>query len=254
MRINSLGMIVICFLVITGCSQQSEPQPKKSSPVASYIFLGTINKDKPNALVYNVRVDKTYHQRGTFDDQTGREIELTGDDIPASGQYVFHTEPYHFGKRVAAVLVNTEKPRAYTEKNVNELKQTFRRQQLVKRVKGAELIVIGKVEATKKWEGRLGADSEHNPDFMWAKIAVNEVLHGRVEGGTHEFLFASSDDVHWFRAPKPGVGKSGLFLLSRGAEGPGMNIGKTWTLLHPDDFLKGDDIQIIRLIIKEGGA
>lgn len=249
-------LLGVCVTALAGCAieEQPEPPPPRDAP---FVFLGTVAKEHSSgagAPARAVRVDRVYFQGGTFDDQTGALVIVSGEDVPSRGQHLFHVEPTQFGALVRANLVAAEPPREYTEDDVDRLKRAKRRQRLLSRVKGAELIFTGAVASTREWSGGGRAESEHDPLFTRATATVTESVLGQPDGIRQEFVFAASDDVQWYRSPKPRPGVDAMFLLRRGIEGGDPALAKVWTLLHEDDLLTGHDMQIVREIVSEGGA
>jgi hypothetical protein len=49
---------------------------------------------------------------------------------------------------------------------------------------------------------------------MEAVVKPDKILKGEVRGDSVRFVFAQSDDVHWYRAPKFKPEDKGVFLLS----------------------------------------
>lgn len=259
MRSLKITVLCVCLIILTSyaCGPISD---SISIPInakeASLVFLGTVVKpvDGGTKDARAVRVDRVYFQRGMFDDPTGSEVIVVGKDLPASGLYVFHVEPSQFGARIQAELKYAEPRKSYTEDEVKQLRHAKRKLELLKRVKGADLIFVGLVESTRPRQGKELSESEHDPVFTWATAKVGESLLGQVDGTNVEFLFAASKDVHWWRSPKPQKGANVMFLLRKGAEEIDKSLAGTWTLLHKDDLLKGEDINIVREIVSEGGA
>lgn len=259
MRSFMITVLGVWLIILTsyGCVQKppSITIPNNAKE-ASLVFLGTVAKpvDGGTKETRAVRVDHIYFQRGTFDDQTGSEVIVSGKDLPASGQYVFHVEPSQFGARIQAELKFAEPRKAYTEEEVKQLRHAKRKLELLQQVKGAGLIFVGSVASTRQWQGKERTESEHDPQMTWATVTVKESLLGRIEGDQQAFLFAASDDVHWYRSPKPQKGVEAMFLLRKGAEGIDPSLAGTWILLRDGDLLKGEDIDIVRDLVRQGGV
>jgi len=242
--------MIVCGLAVTLASCKTTGSAGQTAPPgASFVFLGTVTEERPGGTEIPgrvVHVDRVYFQRGAFDDQTGSEVIVSGEKVPSSGQHVFHVDPYQFGRRIAASLVLAEPGREFTEGDVKKLERTKRKEELQERVDGAELIFVGSVASTRAWGRGDVAESEHDPQFTLATVTVREILRGRIESGRVEFLFAASDDVHWYRSPKPRQGLEALFLLRRGFKGAVAGVAEQWTLLHENDLLEKDDVEIVR--------
>ncbi|MGA2779346.1 MAG: hypothetical protein ABSF94_17460 [Steroidobacteraceae bacterium] len=81
------------------------------------------------------------------------------------------------------------------------------------RVAAADLIVEAEVVDSRPLERPFPPRSEHDPAWSIARVTVTAVLKGRKPKAEIEVLFASSDDIVWFRSPKLRDGASGILLL-----------------------------------------
>ena len=86
---------------------------------------------------------------------------------------------------------------------------------LVRRISEAELIVVGEVVGGAPIERRGPLPSEHDPEWWIARVAVRSVVKGATRKRTLEVLFAHSEDIAWYKAPKLHEGTSGILLLRR---------------------------------------
>ena len=102
-------------------------------------------------------------------------------------------------------------------KQMDEAEERSEQAALRKRVGEAEAVVVGKVAETRPFgDIELPPGSEHDPRWRLAVVFVERAEKGDVkEGERLTFAYAASDDVMWFRAPKPEVGQQAVFLLHR---------------------------------------
>jgi hypothetical protein len=87
---------------------------------------------------------------------------------------------------------------------------------LAARIKDAQTIVFGKVVAIRPPKKRML--TEHDPEWSEADIDVVETLKG-TSSGKMTILFPASQDVMWYRVPKPKISQSGIWLLKSGLSG-----------------------------------
>ncbi len=102
-------------------------------------------------------------------------------------------------------------------KQMDETEQRDELAALRKRVGEAEAVVVGKIAETQPFgDEELPPGSEHDPLWRLAVVVVERAEKGDVKDGERlTFAYAASDDVMWFRAPKPETGQQGVFLLHR---------------------------------------
>jgi hypothetical protein len=82
-----------------------------------------------------------------------------------------------------------------------------------RRADSAVLVIIGKVNAIHPFEGHPKFLSEHDPGWKTAEIGVQTVLKGVHKAKTIQILFASSEDIRWFKSPKLHEEEHKVFLL-----------------------------------------
>jgi hypothetical protein len=87
------------------------------------------------------------------------------------------------------------------------------------RAETADLIVQGRVVGLEPSDSAAAAakeepevTSEHDPQWWYADIAVDDVLKGKA-GNTVRVAFPGSTDVAWYGWPRPTAGQTGVFLL-----------------------------------------
>jgi hypothetical protein len=117
------------------------------------------------------------------------------------------------------------------------------------RAEEASAVVVGRVVGVRQLEtaARAGPggeerQSEHDPRWAVAEVAVDESVKGR-KSGTIEVLFASSEDVMWYRAPKLVVGQKATMLLQKGA--PEVEDKRAEAVLDELDVQPADTAEIL---------
>ncbi len=86
---------------------------------------------------------------------------------------------------------------------------------LRERLRLADVVVAGKVVATRQLQTNAGSLSEHSPVWSEATIDPTSFEKGDAQAGEVRIVYAASRDIKWYRAPKPSVGEEGVWLLRR---------------------------------------
>ncbi len=211
---------------------------------------------------YEVRIDHVLLQRGTFSDLTGRSMTVVAPPagLEAGLSYQLWLEPFRFGKSVVATLVAAEpidlaRVRAgspgLAEKQTT-LARTFADRGLAVRLQAADVVVAGRIESIRPLDRWQAPESEHQPELFEATVIVDQALKGSTAGSRLRFVFATSLDVHWFRAPRVAAGDNGLFLLHRVDDASadlGVETGEL-TLFHRDDRRATTKLHRVREILR----
>jgi hypothetical protein len=205
-----------------------------------------------------VVVNEIIFQKGTFENQTGRQVEVVGapSTVKEKAQYVFYTDPVRFGDRVVVNVIDVSaagappagQPAAAMKQQVAEAAE---RRAIQERATLAELVLSGVVTDIRPLESAVARDTEHAPDFRVARLKPERALKGKPPGEV-EFVFANSKDVQWFQAPKFRNGDRGIFFLQRPSQDAArMGVSSTrYTVLHPLDFRPARDLQAVEAALK----
>lgn len=227
------------------------PVPTRSSAelaalieASDYIFEGTIQK-LPGSTVEQVpasgdvavlRVDDVIDSAPSFPDFLGREItvRLTAGQQAAVGQKrVFFTRSWLFAKSLAVDEVGVEGGTSGNKTPSGELRGLVRKIRAAaaenavrRRLQAAEVVVSGTVVRTAPLPKAWSIASEHDPSWTAGFVRVDRWLKGKQESRELRFLFAASEDVHWYRVPKTAANQRAVFVMQRanrsgwsGAEG-----------------------------------
>jgi len=263
MTVRHLGLAVSLLLLPGLPAHGQAPDNRASAP---YVFLGTVTAPpsagtSPDAGRLVV-VDEILLQRGTFENQTGRQVEVLGvpPRLQAKAQYVFYTEPVRFGQRIVVRLVDVGESTgvAAASQGANAKQQVadaFVRREIGERAALAELVISGTVSSVRQLARTATRDTEHDPDFRVALVKVERVLKGKPAGGEVEFVFAASRDVQWFQAPKFRIGDRGVLFLQRPArEATELGVSQQLlTLLHPSDYRPQAQLPVVEAALKAVG-
>src|SRR5215213_3610670 len=103
------------------------------------------------------------------------------------------------------------------EKQMGDARRKDELAALRRRVREADAVVVGEVADTKPVARKdQPPTSEHDPLWHTAVVVVESGEKGDVkEGQRVDVAYAASDDVMWFRAPKPKQGDRAIFLMHR---------------------------------------
>jgi hypothetical protein len=126
---------------------------------------------------------------------------------------VFFTNCVSLGDQVLAREVGYRKASHESVREITESVRIVAQRPLAERVARADLICTGRVVSVKPLERPSTPRSEHDPDWSIARVNVGSVLKGPRSGKTIEVLFASSEDMVWYKSPKLHEGDSGVFIL-----------------------------------------
>lgn len=260
--------VLAVSLLVSAVGRLHGQGPDRAS--APFVFLGTVAGAPPAGTTPAgagapgasrlVVVDEIYLQKGTFESQTGKQVEVL--DAPArlqdKGRYVFYTEPVRFGDRVVVRVVDVADQTApATASQAAAAKQNaamqFQRREITERAALAELVVSGTVTSVRQLERTAPQrDTEHDPDLRVARVKVERALKGKPPGGEIEVVFAASRDVQWFKAPKFQIGdRSILFLQRPGREVAALGVSQQrFTVLHPSDARPPSDLEAVEAALK----
>lgn len=102
------------------------------------------------------------------------------------------------------------------EKDIKQERTKMEEESLSADIKRADVVVVGRVLSLKRLPVTTTKETEHDPEWTEAEIAVDEGLKGNPKRGeTVKVTFAASKDVMWYRSPKLVRGRSAVFLLDR---------------------------------------
>jgi len=197
---------------------------------AEYVFVGKVVKrgaatmplvpaDPTTAVV---EVDTVLHSPPAMRFIQGKSVTVVTKDAtsPKTGLLViFLAKGWLYGESIAMIEVAHESfldvSRAELSEHLMKENAAIGDDALLERLRLADVVVAGKVVATRELPMNLAAASEHSP--VWSEATVDPLSFekGDAPGGEVRFLFAASRDVKWHRSPKPAVGEQGVWLLHR---------------------------------------
>lgn len=144
-------------------------------------------------------------------------VTKSASDPPIDEGVLWEADGWLYGRSIAVVershrLISVA-PGQLVEQLVNE-HEVAAREALRERVRLADVVVSGKVVATRELPVHKGSLSEHSP--LWAEATLEPVVEkGQVPEGPLHVYYAASQDIRWVRSPKPAVGEQGVWFLHR---------------------------------------
>lgn len=227
-----------------------------------FIFVGTVIRQGatdthvmvgPEQAVM-VRVDDILQSTDVLSRLTGGEVVVASEHAGAmTGTHLLFTNGVVYGDRVVVQEVGHRDPSAETIRDVRGLLKAARERPLLERIAGADLIITGKVIASKPAEKRSIRRSEHDPDWWIARVQVQSVLKGGKTDKEIDVLFAHSMDIAWYKSPKLEEGLSGIFILRHvNANESPPEVGRAiYQAVDPLDFLPIEKLHEVRHAIGE---
>lgn len=191
-----------------------------------------------------IHVDHIHYAPDDLQDQADQSVTLLfAEEFTArpSQRWVFFTTPILFGETMAAREVGrVEVPDDHEalQEMIARVTAEMREEEVRVHVRSADAIVRGRVLSVRRVsEATALTASEHDPDWWAAVVHVIRSIKGDHKGEI-TVRYPNSHDIRWHRAPKLHEGQEGIFMLHRDGEDVG---GVTLVLIHPDDFLAGDE-------------
>lgn len=255
-----------------GGSQKEEPaggapNVQDLAQQASFVFKGTVKELHASTLpvvrasdsTVIVHVDEVLQGAKTVGDFTGQEITVqlkTPGSVKVGDQLTFFTNVGAFGKSVSVVEVGhvaAIQESAKIREQIGGARQAQLDARLQKRLAQADLVVVGKVTATKAVarQPKGPPRSEHDPEWQEATIQIQQVEKGKPgPGGTVTVFFAGSRDIRWYGSPKLKVGQEAIFLLHQ-TDDPELGV-KGYTVLDPLDVQPKEQLDHIKKLMQAG--
>lgn len=237
---------------------------------SGFVFRGkVVGKGAPGvplaaaeANAVRVQVDRIVRSTEVLRGFAGREVVVIAESASAveeGSEFFFFTNVVSLGNEVVVRGLGDVKASRETAEEVTEAVRLVQERPLRERVTGAELIVTGRVIASRRAEEPSVMRSEHDPEWWIARVEVQSVLKsGKAEKEIKEIevLFANSTDIAWYKAPKLHERASGILLLRRVREKQGVpEVARSmWEEIDPLDFLPLDRLEEVeRLLGREKG-
>ena len=199
---------------------------------SGFVFLGEVLRTSASTVelveatkeTAVVRVERVLRAPDDLGARKGSEVTVRLASAARKGQRaVFFTIGWVSGEALAVQEIGRQGPPVPDdiEKQIGDVVRKDEIAELRRRVKEASAVVVAEVAETRPLGGKeVPPSSEHDPQWRTAVVVVQSGEKGDMkEGQRLEVAYPSSDDVMWFRAPKPEKGDRAVFLLhQRGLE------------------------------------
>ena len=259
--IRTLFWVLLLFSVWTnGASQNLQTQINELVWQSKFIFVGTIVRHNASTLsviqdssrTAVVQVHEVIDGPESLGDYSGKQITVLLEDPDkkeADKNLIFFTNGWLYGKSIAVIEVGSIPWNEESERVKRQIEEEVKKRPdraLMLRLAEAELVIVGKVEQTKKESppDHVQRDREHDPDWHEAIIRVIDFVKGQSDQKTIRLFYPNSTDVRWYKSPKFRVSQEGIWILRR------KEIGE-YTALDPMDFQRTDQLERIRRLLKD---
>ena len=195
---------------------------------SGFVFLGEVVQTSASAMelieaskeTAIVRVERVLQAPPDLGAEKGSQVTVRLSSPVKKGQRaVFFTMGWASGESLAVQEIGRQPPGDpdAIEKQMGDVVRKDEIAELRRRVKEADAVVLAEVAETRPLGGKeVPPASEHDPQWRTAVVVVSSGEKGDMkEGQRVEIAYPSSDDVMWFRAPKPQKGDRAVFLLHR---------------------------------------
>jgi len=201
---------------------------------APFVFVGTVEQPGASSVAGApadehtgiVRVEHVVRAPEVVGLVPGAMVTVRSEDSPpqAGERALYLADSWIYGDGIAVnerarqpIAGSGAEPGAEAPQPAEAQLEELAQAPLKARAEKADLIVQGRVVGLEPVVGAAPGKeaeitSEHDPEWWYAEIAVDDVLKGRA-GDTVRLAFPSSTDVAWHGWPRPTAGQTGVFLL-----------------------------------------
>lgn len=254
--------LVVC-LSAAGCATTRSEKLPKLVQEANYIFRATIervdasNVDAVPASERTVvaKVEAVFEGAANHGDFAGRSITVIlpaeqaaqpGESLDVFGRVLA------YGETLAVDAVDVLEATGDASSRADQVREaiaTNRDQALRTRLQSADLVLLGAVttEPARLPGGSALAVSEHDPLWRVVEVRSEQVLRGSAEKVS--VVFASSDDIRWFRSPKLKPNTRGIFIL-RMQERKDFPV-RGYILIDPEDFRPVAELDRVKRLLEK---
>ncbi len=235
---------------------------------ARFVFVGSVIQLKAATMLQVpvsdstaiVRVVKVLRAPEALSNWANQQITVqlsVKTNVQEGQQYVFYTNGWLYGDSIAVNALE-ERPvtKEFLDRQVSDPVQALADQELEAHIAEADLIVVGKVIATRLPAAALEeTDASGNPVPVTRKrprrheavIESESVEKGSYAGKQVVVLFHTSTDIAWHKSPKFKPGDEGVFLLHKIDE---QGTEATYSCPHAMDFQPWSKLDQIRSYIR----
>ena len=235
-------------------SRQAAANFRRSALGATFVFLGHIERAETQVPEAGgrrgdvVRVDRILKAPDLLSEFAGQQVIVVADaEAEDAGRTsgVFFTSPIAFGEMVAlrgiGRVAEAADPDALAEL-IRESEAEVADETLRAQLRGADVVVHGRILEVKAAPTESEPLSEHSPEWRVARVQVETALKGEAKG-VILVRFPGSTDVRWYATPKLREGEEAILLLHR----DGLRFGDAeLAVLYPGDVAPASSEEIER--------
>jgi hypothetical protein len=234
---------------------------------AQFVFIGrvvqrgaaTMREVSVSTTTAVVTIEEVYRAPPVLQSLVGKSVTVvTKSGIsPLPGQFVvFLANGWLYGESIAVIELAHESldfDRARLSEHLMKEDALSADDALRERLRLADLVVSGKVAATRRVQTlNMASASEHAP--LWSEATIDPVSFEKGIAPVAEMrvLYAASQDIRWYRSPKPAVGEQGIWVLHRQYVEDLKQ--EAFTALDPLDFHPIAALARVRALVRELSA
>lgn len=242
----------------------SAPKVEDLVRQAPFVFVGAVVKLQASTVAsYSVKagtaivkVSRMLRTPEVVGDLSGREITVQLSDpkgAKAGDEAIFYARGIVYAESIVVEEIFPHQKvapstKAKSVQQVTEAANKLPDLHVQAHAAEVDLVIVGKVIAIKLVDAPQGPITHHDPGWQEATVAVESVEVGRFDQKTIAFLFPSTTDVKWHKAPKFSVGMEGMFLLHRREVAELKR--EAHVVLDPMDFHPLHRVQAIRKLLR----
>ena len=244
--------------------EEVEDQRFRGWAAADVVFRGrvvevggsTVAALPGSALTTVVQVEELLKADDRFRGIGEKQVTLLLDEqvgLKPRSEWIFFADGWLFGGGVALRNVRIHEGGLADQQSVTQAIEQHANEVYRVPLEAAEIVLIGAVESIERARPdreRRTIVSEHDPQFLSARVRVREVLSGDWREDEIEVWFAGSLDVAWVDSPKLAEGQEAILLLHRDQR-KGLFV-PAFTVLDAVDVKPLEELDRVRAALGDG--
>jgi hypothetical protein len=224
-------------------------------PEATFVFEGTVGRlndsnvaaVQPDRLTAVVYVNRALRVPAALAHLAGREVTVAlMRPIAVGATTVLSTVGWLYGENAAVIELEREPVAAVAGVTPEQQHEVAWVQTTTDRVTRSMQVVLGQVTGMRPHPRAKQRESEHDPDWWLADVAVDTTLKGpRLR--SVPVTYANSLDVLWRFAPKLLPAQKSILVLHQ--DGEDLPDRRSRAVLHPQDVHSPDKLDTIAAML-----
>lgn len=253
----SVVALTFCLTTLSAAQVDNDEAARQST----FIFRGTITHLRSTTMpevaasgnTIVVKVEEVMQAPPFLSNAVGKEITIytpNPEGTSIGGEAIFFTRGWMIGDGIAVQEISRQDARisSVAPTRVAAASQTARNQELLERIKGADLVIFGRVTSVRPSPDQIQLITEHDPQWQEAVVEISETLRGSSPQKSVRVLYPGSQDVMWVGVPRFKPGQEGILVLRRWQK------TEAYTALDPLDFQPRDQLDRIKGLIRLGAS